>query len=186
MRSGDYHRVLKKLHDEYGPVVQIGPNIVDLDYPELIKTLYSTDDRWRKVGYLRSCSPLADYRDQVLINSRSSQTEFYHNNSIVVNGKIVYSIFSTTDPVEHARTQRPIAKHFSFSSVLALEPHMDKVINDLCSHLERRFTDGPQKGKPCDLGEWIAFCLYPSSLDPFPPQLEYFFFLKKRNPRVQY
>lgn len=50
MRTGDYHRRMKKLHDKYGPVVRIGPNLVDLDYPELIKTIYSTDERWRKVG----------------------------------------------------------------------------------------------------------------------------------------
>jgi hypothetical protein len=41
---------MKKLHDQYGPVVRIGPNLVDLDYPELIKTIYSTDEAWRKVG----------------------------------------------------------------------------------------------------------------------------------------
>ncbi|GAB1312635.1 Pisatin demethylase [Madurella fahalii] len=135
VQSGDYHRRIKKLHDEYGPVIRIGPNLIDLDYPELIKTLYSTDDRWRK-------------------------TEFYHNNSIVVNGKIVYSIFSTTDPAEHARMQRPVAKYFSFGSVIAMEPLMDKALNDLCDQLERRFTNGRGNGQVCDLGDWIAFCAW--------------------------
>ena len=49
MRSGDYHRRIKKLHDKYGAAIRIGPNLIDLDYPELIKTLYGTDDKWRKV-----------------------------------------------------------------------------------------------------------------------------------------
>lgn len=50
MRTGNYHRRMKELHEQYGPVVRIGPNLVDLDYPELIKTIYSTDESWRKVG----------------------------------------------------------------------------------------------------------------------------------------
>jgi hypothetical protein len=41
---------IKKLHEKYGPVVRIGPNLLDLDYPELIKILYGTDCKWRKVG----------------------------------------------------------------------------------------------------------------------------------------
>lgn len=44
-----YQWNIKKLHEQYGPVVQIGPNLLDLDYPELIKTLYGTDGKWRKV-----------------------------------------------------------------------------------------------------------------------------------------
>lgn len=50
MYSGNYQERIKKLHDKYGPVVRIGPNLLDLDYPELIKTIYSTDGKWLKVG----------------------------------------------------------------------------------------------------------------------------------------
>ncbi|KAH6848218.1 cytochrome P450 [Chaetomium sp. MPI-CAGE-AT-0009] len=132
VRSGGYPRRIKKLHDKYGPVVRIGPNLIDLDYPELIKTLYSTGEPWHK-------------------------TEFYNNNSALVNGRLVHNLFSVTDPAEHARMKRPIAKYFSHGSVLALEPLMDKSINDLCDHLDRRFTNGSEKGTTCDLGEWIAY-----------------------------
>jgi hypothetical protein len=48
--SGRYHLTIKELHDKYGPVVRIGPNTLDLDCPELIKTIYGTDGKWRKVG----------------------------------------------------------------------------------------------------------------------------------------
>lgn len=76
------------------------------------------------------------------------------------NGQIVYNVFSITDPAEHARMQRPIAKHFSSSGVLALEPLADQSIQQLCDTLESRFTgsSGDTKGEPCDLGEWLAFC----------------------------
>jgi hypothetical protein len=48
--SGNYQDRIKKLHEQYGPIVRIGPNLLDLDYPELIKTIYSTDGKWLKVG----------------------------------------------------------------------------------------------------------------------------------------
>jgi len=49
VRTRKYHHVIEALHKKYGPIVRIGPNTLDLDYPELIKTIYSTDGKWRKV-----------------------------------------------------------------------------------------------------------------------------------------
>ncbi len=84
----------------------------------------------------------------------------------MVNGKIVYTIFSTTDPVEHAHIRRPIAKYYSQSSVLTFEPHVDKLVDELCRHLESRFIDVPGGPEECDLGKWIGFCeaYFPCSL----------------------
>ena len=47
--TGRYHLNIKKLHEKYGPIVRIGPNLLDLDYPELNKVLYNTDGKWKKV-----------------------------------------------------------------------------------------------------------------------------------------
>ncbi|CAK7208017.1 hypothetical protein SEUCBS139899_010851 [Sporothrix eucalyptigena] len=130
--SGKYQWTIEKLHNKYGPVIRIGPNLLDLDYPELIKTIYGTDGKWKK-------------------------TEFYHNSSAIIDGKITYHLFSTTDQADHARMKRPIAKYYSMSSVLAMEPQVNAVLNDLCKHLEERFMDGANAGKDGDLGEWIAY-----------------------------
>ena len=86
------------------------------------------------------------------------QTEFYHNNSTVINGKITYHLFSETNQAEHARMKRPIVKYYSLPSCLTLEPLMDSVIGDFCDQLETRFMGGGQT--PCDLGEWIGFCMF--------------------------
>lgn len=67
-------------------------------------------------------------------------------------------MFSLTDPDEHARMKRPIAKHYSPGSVLSIEPLVDTVIGQFCHHLEERFVIGPNEGRTCDLGEWIAYC----------------------------
>ncbi|CAK7221524.1 hypothetical protein SBRCBS47491_004554 [Sporothrix bragantina] len=131
--SGKYQWTIEALHEKYGPVVRIGPNLLDLDYPEMIKTVYGTDGKWRK-------------------------TEFYHNSSAYIDGKLTYHLFSTTDQPAHARMKRPIVKYYSMSSVLAMEPHVNRVLGDLCTHLEMRFMDkAGQPSSDCDLGRWIAY-----------------------------
>ncbi|KAM5345061.1 hypothetical protein ACJ41O_010923 [Fusarium nematophilum] len=125
----EYQWTIKKLHEKHGPIVRIGPNLLDLDYPELIKTLYGTDGKWRKVVI----------------------------DSSILDGKVTYHLFSTTDQAVHARMKRPIVKYYSMSSVSALEPQMNPVISDFCGHLENRFMNGQNRDKQCDLGQWIAF-----------------------------
>ena len=41
---------MKALHEKYGPVVRLGPDLLDLDYPGLIKTIYGTDNKYVKVS----------------------------------------------------------------------------------------------------------------------------------------
>ncbi|KAF6810906.1 benzoate 4-monooxygenase cytochrome p450 [Colletotrichum plurivorum] len=130
VRTGSYHIKVKELHEKYGPVVRIGPNTLDLDLPGLIKTLYGTDGKWKKF-----------------------LTAF---GSTIINGKITYHLFSTTDQAEHARMKRPIVKYYSQSSVIGIEPLFNSVISDFCEHLENRFMSGSAPTE-CDFGEWIGF-----------------------------
>lgn len=51
---GDSHIVVRGLHQRYGPVVRIGPNMLDIDEPSLIKTLYNIKDDFVKVTSLHS------------------------------------------------------------------------------------------------------------------------------------
>lgn len=73
----------------------------------------------------------------------------------MIDGKITYHMFSEVDNVEHARLKRPVVRHYSVPSVRAMEPNMDKVIQDFCDHLQKRFV-GPSK--TCELGDWLAYC----------------------------
>ncbi|KAI0009688.1 cytochrome P450 [Xylariaceae sp. FL0662B] len=130
VRTDSYHIHMKQLHDKYGPVVRIGPNLLDLDTPELAKTIYTTDISWRK-------------------------TEFYKNSSTVINGNTTYTLFSEIDPARHAQLKRPVANFFLQGSILKKETLMEGALRDMCIHLENRF-----QGKNCDLGEWISFCAW--------------------------
>ncbi|KAF4340768.1 cytochrome P450 monooxygenase [Fusarium beomiforme] len=123
-----YQWTIHELHQKYGPIVRIGPNLLDLDYPELIKTIYGTDTKWRK-------------------------TEFYDNNAIIVDGKIMHNLFSQTSPTEHARMKKPIAKYYSSSSVLTLETKMNRVIEEFFAQLEERYM---QNTKAVDLATWFG------------------------------
>ncbi|KAK3988045.1 putative cytochrome P450 pisatin demethylase-like protein, partial [Cladorrhinum sp. PSN332] len=124
-----YATEIKKLHDKYGPIVRIGPNLLDLDYPELYRVIYSTDGKWVK-------------------------SDFYKNSSSVINGKITYHMFSETDNVEHARLKRPVVRHFSVPSVLAMEPLMDKAMAEFLDHLQARYV---KPAKPCEFGDWLGY-----------------------------
>ena len=152
VRTGNYHVYVKKLHEKYGPVVRIGPNLLDLDTPDLIKTIYGTDGKWRKV-----CLSLPQLFYELGLINHLQQTEFYENNSTIIDGKITYHLFSTTSQADHARMKRPIVKYYSMSSVLNLEPLMDTVSKDFLKQLDNRFATKGTKQR-CDLGEWIGFC----------------------------
>ncbi|KAK0717508.1 cytochrome protein [Lasiosphaeria miniovina] len=131
---GSFHHVLVRAHEKYGPVVRIGPNVLDIDYPDLNKTVFNTKGDWKK-------------------------TESVLASSAMVDGHVVHNLFSQTDAAKHAREKKPIAKYYSASGVAELEPLMDKTIAQLCDELERRFVDAPggAAGKPFDLGRWILY-----------------------------
>ncbi|KAI1172104.1 cytochrome P450 [Nemania sp. FL0916] len=109
--TGRYHLYMRELHVKYGPIVRIGPNLLDIDILEVIKTVYGSDTSWRK-------------------------TEFYQNNSAFINGKTTFTLFSEVDPVNHARLQRPMAKFFSHGK----EIFVDKVLENMCQQLTTAFN----------------------------------------------
>ncbi|RSL89151.1 hypothetical protein CEP52_014981 [Fusarium oligoseptatum] len=53
--------------------------------------------------------------------------------------------------------KRPIGKYYSSSSVLSVEPLINRVALDLCGYLDERFV---KANKPCDLGAYIAYCAW--------------------------
>ncbi|KOS36316.1 hypothetical protein ACN38_g12955 [Penicillium nordicum] len=132
VRQGKYQLVIQDLHKKYGPVVRIAPNVLDLDFPELIKTIYNA-----KEDYLK--------------------TEFYHGSSAKNDGKIIYNLFSECTPEIHAQQKRPISMHYSLKGILSLEPHIDVMIRYFCQRLEENFIDAPNGTQICDIGEWISF-----------------------------
>ncbi|KAK4225379.1 Pisatin demethylase [Podospora fimiseda] len=125
-----YADIIKELHEKYGPVVRIGPNTLDLDYPELLKTIYGTDGKWLK-------------------------SDMYYSNCNMVEGKRNYNVFSEMNQVTHANMKRPIVKYFTLGNVLTLEPHLNVVISDMIKEIDKRFVIGTPKD--FEFGDWISF-----------------------------
>lgn len=143
---GNFHLLVEDLHKEYGPIVRIGPNVIDVDYPELIKTVFNIKGDWKKVR--------RSYPDYQALTNNDLQTESVRGSSALIEGHIVYNLFSEINVEKHAREKKPIAKYYSPSGVAPLEPHMDKMIAQFWDELEKRFI----LGKPFDLCEWIGYC----------------------------
>ncbi|KAL2157081.1 hypothetical protein VTH06DRAFT_7037 [Thermothelomyces fergusii] len=127
--SGEYAPRIKKLHEKYGPVVRIGPNLLDLDIPDLFRVIYGTDGKWIK-------------------------SDFYKNNSMIHNGKITYHMFSEIDPAKHALIKRPIARYYSVSAVQATEHLMDSVLREFLDTLQNRYVEVE---KTCKFGDWLNY-----------------------------
>ena len=89
-----------------------------------------------------------------------------------MGGQIFYNIFSETDPVEHARMKKPIAKYFTSAGVLPMEPHVSSVLCQFVKQLEKQSANaGEEMGAPFDFGEWIMYCSCPPPLISSPPPL---------------
>lgn len=50
--TGRSEKTQTELHQKYGKAVRTGPNCVSISDPELIKVIYSSKDKWRKVRLL--------------------------------------------------------------------------------------------------------------------------------------
>ncbi|KAI4168117.1 MAG: hypothetical protein LQ343_006650 [Gyalolechia ehrenbergii] len=68
--------------------------------------------------------------------------------------------FSTQDEKYHTELWRPVAKHYAFSSVLCLEPHLDHVIRILQRKLEEGYCFGKNTGAVCNIYNWLSFAAW--------------------------
>lgn len=117
-----------KLHQQYGGVVRLGPNMVSITDWEAIKKIYAPNS-----GYVKS--------------------EFYPVQQVLAHGKRLQSLFNTTDEKHHAKLRRAIANAFSMSNVTQFEPLVDSTIATFTTAMEERFVNR----KTCDFGEWLHF-----------------------------
>ncbi|KIX02572.1 uncharacterized protein Z518_08513 [Rhinocladiella mackenziei CBS 650.93] len=121
-----------KLHRKYGPAVRIGPNIISLSDPGMIKTVFNVKAPWKK-------------------------SHMYNPNDVMVNGVRVSNIFGTTNEEWHTKAVRPIRQLYTMTNVRDFESLLDPVIARFTRTLEERFMDGENAGKPFDASEWVNY-----------------------------
>ncbi|KAJ0383477.1 hypothetical protein COL922a_010402 [Colletotrichum nupharicola] len=85
-------------------------------------------------------------------------TEFYHGSSALVDGEIIFNLFSETDPERHKQERKYVAKYYSRRSISFLEPKMNDTIKLLCNQLDKQCIGslGVEKNG-FDLGAWILY-----------------------------
>ncbi|KAJ4401807.1 hypothetical protein N0V91_007706 [Didymella pomorum] len=122
----------KELHKKYGDVVRLGPNTVSIADASLLKTIYSTRGTFLK-------------------------SDYYSVNDALQNGHLIQNLFSTRSNEYHAKGLKPVQKLYNFQSALQLEPLMNEDLRVFGNELERRFMDGDNGGKTCDIADWISY-----------------------------
>ncbi|KAF2202045.1 cytochrome P450 [Delitschia confertaspora ATCC 74209] len=122
----------QKLHKKYGKYVRLGPNVVSISDPNLIKRIYDTRGNFVK-------------------------SDYYSINDAKQGPHIIPNLFSTRSNEFHSKTIRPVQKLYAFPNTYQIEHLMDKTIRVLCTQLEERFMEGSNAGKTCDLADWVSF-----------------------------
>ncbi|TGO46446.1 hypothetical protein BCON_0325g00140 [Botryotinia convoluta] len=122
----------KFLHEKYGQAVRIGPNLVSLNDPNLVRTIYSL-----KGDFLKS--------------------DFYTVNDSKVGNITIKTVFGIQTNEMHSQMLRPVQKLYKMGHILTLEPLVDNTINHLFRRLDELFVDGSNAGTTCKIDEWMVF-----------------------------
>lgn len=122
----------RRLHEQHGDIVRLGPNTVSVADASLIKTIYNT-----RGTYLKS--------------------DYYTINDALQDGHIIQNIFSTRSNEFHSKGVKPVQKLYSLQNALQIESIMDDDLRTLCTQLDARFVEGAKKDKTCDIADWISF-----------------------------
>jgi hypothetical protein len=124
---------IRALHDRYGKLVRIGPNIVDVADPGMINQIFGTRNNFPKSDSVKSWAK-------------------------IVNGKSMPGIVDTPDNKRTAELKRPIAHAFSVKAVGISEPFMDDTIAYFVKRIDEECVAGVNAGKRFPIHVWLQYC----------------------------
>ncbi|KAA8652914.1 cytochrome P450 [Aspergillus tanneri] len=124
------HLIHQEIHQKYGDVVRLGPNMVSISDPSAILTIYPMRKGFVKNDFY---VPLRPYTKK---------------------GGALPNVFTALDEDLHMKLRYPVASFFSLSNVSKFEGLVDEVLQVIDEQLERRFSS---HGEIFDLTEWLQF-----------------------------
>ena len=129
-KSGALHKTAISVHNEYGPVVRVGPNHVWVNDPEEITQIYGINSTFRKSAFY------------TMLGSKKSDAARV-------------DLFTCIDPAVHKAKKRNVSNAYAMSSMLTLEPLVDECVDILFS----KFSDMEklQALENVDLGKWLQW-----------------------------
>ena len=71
------------------------------------------------------------------------------------NGRLIPTLVTATDQSIHRRLRTPVARIFSMSTLLQLEPGIDETILELIQQFAHKYAE-PQRR--CDIDNWMRYC----------------------------
>ncbi|KAI0433726.1 cytochrome P450 [Xylaria sp. FL1042] len=119
----------RKLHDQYGDVVRLGPNTLSFADPKALKTIYGLNK-----GFIKS--------------------DFYIVQQGVSKGRGLATLFSTTDNTFHAQLRRCVNSAFSMSALVQYEPFVNNTMKLFFEQTERLYVNNAEG---CDFVRWLQF-----------------------------
>ncbi|KAL9635244.1 MAG: hypothetical protein Q9164_003586, partial [Protoblastenia rupestris] len=129
---GHAHLVNRKLHDDLGSAVRLGPNMISLNNVELIKTLYANDERYAK-------------------------SDYYTVNDVAAKPKPIETLFGTRSSANHQRLIKPIQKLYSVNQVDEFEPLLHTVIDSFEDIVRKQIANSDKNEWICDMEKWIEY-----------------------------
>uniref|UniRef100_A0A8H7N3W4 Cytochrome P450 n=1 Tax=Bionectria ochroleuca TaxID=29856 RepID=A0A8H7N3W4_BIOOC len=130
LKSGKWHRVLKDLHDQYGPVVRIAPGDVS----------FINGDAW-KIIYGHKNGTVGNFH---------KDTRFFPRR---IPGK---PNILTADESDHKRIRRHLSHAFSEKALRGQESIMQEYVNLLI----RKLSDEVERGAAVDMVKWYNFTTF--------------------------
>ncbi|KAI4860878.1 cytochrome P450 [Hypoxylon rubiginosum] len=126
------HRENVRIHEDYGPIVRIGPHHVSVADPQSMKIIYGVQNVFRKSAFY----PLAE---------------------AIYQGRFLPTLFTTESNEYHMKLKRGSARAFAMDTVVGLEPFADKCISLLLSRLREISKDGEHAINPVEWMQYFAF-----------------------------
>ncbi|PIG79988.1 hypothetical protein AARAC_005163 [Aspergillus arachidicola] len=121
--------ILEWIHQQYGDIVRVAPNVLSLGHPSAISDIYGLYKGYTKSGY-------------------------YDVFATLDKGNIIYNLFSTRSEAFHARLRGSVNHAFALSTLLDHEPLVDSCTSYFLRRTQELFVD---TGRACLFSEWIQF-----------------------------
>ncbi|KAF7541770.1 hypothetical protein G7054_g255 [Neopestalotiopsis clavispora] len=130
--NGNMHRQGIRVHEDYGPIVRIGPNHVSVASPEDVNAIYGVKNVFPK-------------------------TPFYPLAEAIYRGKFLPTLFTTQSNEYHMKLKRGAMSAFSMDVVVGLEQYADKCIGELVQRLRQVGDNGQNPLNPVNWMQYFAF-----------------------------
>lgn len=120
------------LHEKYGDVVRMGPNVLSFRQPEAIRDIYGPRKHFQK-------------------------SDYYPVNAAVGKGQVAHTLFSNPDQTWHNNLRRSIGASFTSNSAVKYEPLIESTISAFLKELDERFAGKADGDGILDFHTWLLY-----------------------------